>query len=398
MGQVFKVRLVGLIVAVLLMSCKKDNDSDLGEPDKEPEVVELSIVDKNTTPETKALLANLWAIQKKGFMFGHHDDLWYGRYWYNEPGRSDVKEVCGDYPAVFSVDFAEIMDDRYATSSGNEIRKRVILEAWGRGEVITACCHLNNPLTGGDSWDNSNNTVVKEILTEGSATNVKYLEWLDRLAEFALNLKDANGTLIPVLFRPYHEHTQTWSWWGKKCTTQNEFISFWRFTIEYLRDTKEVHNFLYAISPQMDGVQSATDLLFRYPGDDYVDFLGMDCYHGNNTNAFIHNLTNLSALSKEKMKPCGVTETGVEGILKDGIEYEKYWENEMLTPLIGRNISMIVMWRNAYDPHKQGHHFYGPVKGHSSEKSFLRLYKSSFSIFSKDLPNMYSPIDNITIN
>ena len=95
----------------------------------------LSIVDKYATAETKALLANLWMIADKGLMFGHHDDLWYGRYWYNEAGASDTKAVCGDYPAVFSVDFGEIMDDRYKNES-NSIRRRVILEARERGEVI----------------------------------------------------------------------------------------------------------------------------------------------------------------------------------------------------------------------------------------------------------------------
>ena len=154
------------------------------------EHVALRIVDKDATPQTKALLANLWAIAERGWMFGHHDDLWYGRYWYNEPGGSDTKAVCGDYPAVFSVDFAEIMDNRYG-SSANEIRRRVILEARERGEVILACAHLNNPKTGGDSWDNSSKEVVREILTEGTSTRSKYISWLDRLAAFALGLKDS---------------------------------------------------------------------------------------------------------------------------------------------------------------------------------------------------------------
>ena len=95
---------------------------------------QLTLVDKNATAETKALYANLWTIAEKGFMFGHHDDLWYGRYWYNEPGNSDTKAVCGDYPGVFSVDFGAIMDNRYQ-SEENDIRRRVIIEAYNRGEV-----------------------------------------------------------------------------------------------------------------------------------------------------------------------------------------------------------------------------------------------------------------------
>ncbi len=162
------------------------------------------------------MYARLWDIQQTGFMFGHHDDLFYGRKWYDVSGNSDTKEVCGDYPAVFSVDFAEIMDDRCEENEANAVRKRCILEARRRGEVIIACCHLNNPLTGGDSWDNSSAEVVRGILEDGSAVQAKFKTWLDRLATFAGELKDDQGKPIPVIFRPFHEHTQTWSWWGKK--------------------------------------------------------------------------------------------------------------------------------------------------------------------------------------
>lgn len=348
----------------------------------------LSMVDKDATAETKALYANLWKLAEEGFMFGHHDDLWYGRYWYNEPGMSDTKSVCGDYPGVFSVDFAEIMDNRYQNDANN-IRRRVIIEAYDRGEVITACCHLNNPLTGGDSWDNSRNDVVKEILTEGSSTRTKYLQWLDRCADFANNLKGSDGKLIPVIFRPYHEHTQTWSWWSSKCTTQEEFIRFWQFTITYLRDVKGVRNFIYAISPQMDanygdGVKAR--LLHRWPGDDYVDFIGMDCYHWNNKDAFSSNLTAMSALSVEKKKPCGVTETGPEGF-----SWNNYWTDHILSCAKGKRVSMIVMWRNKYVGNNESdRHFYSVYPGHPSENDFRTFYDDKTTFFSKDLPDMYS--------
>lgn len=350
--------------------------------------ITLKMVDKNATPETKALYANLWALAEKGFMFGHHDDLWYGRYWYDEPGKSDTKAVCGDYPGVFSVDFAEIMDNRYQNGANN-IRRRVIIEAYDRGEVITACCHLNNPLTGGDSWDNSSNEVVKSILTEGNATRTKYLQWLDRCAEFANNLRGSDGKLIPIIFRPYHEHTQTWSWWSSKCTTEAEFIEFWRFTISYLRDVKGVHNFIYAISPQMDGNYgdgTRSRLLHRWPGDDYVDFLGMDCYHWDNKNAFSSNLEAMSKLSIEKMKPCGVTETGPEGF-----SWNNYWTDHILACAKGKRISMIVMWRNKYvGSNESDRHFYSVYPGHPSEDDFRKMYDDPSTYFSNDLPDMYT--------
>ena len=349
--------------------------------------VTLSIVDKEATPETKALYANLWAVAEKGWMFGHHDDLWYGRYWYNEPGKSDTKAVCGDYPAVFSVDFAEIMDDRHNNSS-NAIRRRVILEARERGEVILACMHLNNPLTGGDSWDNSSKQVAKEILTDGSATRAKYKTWLDRCADFALNLKDARGNLVPVIFRPFHEHTQGWSWWGSSCTTDAEFVALWQFTIQYLRDEKNVHNFLYAISPQMDGVYDDTRgrLLFRWPGDEWVDFIGMDCYHGTNNKAFESNLKALEALSQEKRKPCAVTEDG-----KESFTEVDFWSQYLVGPLGAKRISMVTMWRNKYVGNNESDkHYYSVYPGHPSEDDFRKMYDDARSLFSRDLPDMYS--------
>ena len=60
------------------------------------------------TTETENLLANLKKVSSKGIMFGHHDDTNYGIGWDGEEGRSDVKSVCGDYPAVISFDLGHI--------------------------------------------------------------------------------------------------------------------------------------------------------------------------------------------------------------------------------------------------------------------------------------------------
>ncbi len=383
-----------ICLACMLPACSPEDDGVNGEPEPPAEAVILKLADKSATSETKALYSNLWAIQEKGFMFGHHDDLFYGRRWYNVPGGSDTKDVAGDYPAVLSIDFAPVMDDRHESDAAeNSIRERVCKEAYNRGMVITACLHLNNPLTGGDSWDNSSDQVVSEILKENSPTREKFNSWLDRLAEFALNLKGDDGKTIPIILRPFHEHTQSWSWWGSTCTTTAQFVALWQYTVDYLKNEKGVHSFIYAISPQMDSSKSVEDFYYRWPGDDYVDFIGMDSYQGINNNVFVNNLRALSAAAIAKKKPCGVTETGVEGFSK-----ADYWTNNILAPMTGRKVSMVVTWRNKYDPAEEGSHYFSVFKGHVSERDFVSFYESPLTFFAADLPDMYTMAENIEVH
>ena len=372
-----------------LVCCKKPDDP---KTDPEETKVVLTLADPNATAETKALYANLWALRDKGWMFGHHDDLMYGRKWYGTEGGSDTKDVCGDYPGVYGLDFSTFMDDRVSSSAEeNALRLKCMKEAYDRGMVILACMHLDNPLTGGDAWDNKNNQVVAEILKDGSTTQQKFNGWLDRLVTLAKGLKGSDGKLIPVIIRPFHEHTQGWSWWGSTCTTEREFIGLWQYFVMYMRKAG-VHNFIYAISPQMDSRKVESDFLYRWPGDEYVDFIGMDCYQGINNNVFVNNLKVLSTLSETKKKPAGVTETGVEGF-----KVEDYWITNIAAPMAGRKMSLLVTWRNKYDPTGSGNHYFSVFPGHVSVPSFMTLYERSDTYFCKDLPPMYQPVANITV-
>ena len=291
MRRYYFMLLMALAAVPLCSGCKGDGPARPVTPVVEP--VTLSIVDKDATPETKALYANLWAIREKGWIFVHQNDLLNGRKWQFTEGGSDTKDVCGDYPGIYAVDVASFMDGRTValqTLEENPHKLRTIKEAYDRGMVVMACMHLNNPLTGGDSWDNSSNQVVAEILKVGSTTNVKFNGWLDNLASLAKSLKGSDGVQIPIILRPFHEHGHEWSWWGSTCTTQAQYVALWKFLVDGMK-ARGVHNFLYAISPAINvKASSESDFLIRWPGDDYVDFLGMDCYIGINNTVFLNNL------------------------------------------------------------------------------------------------------------
>ena len=66
---------------------------------------------KQAEPEkTKAqqLMERLDSLRQKGIMFGHQDDPFYGLTWEYQNDSSDVKNTCGDYPAVMGFELGGI--------------------------------------------------------------------------------------------------------------------------------------------------------------------------------------------------------------------------------------------------------------------------------------------------
>jgi mannan endo-1,4-beta-mannosidase len=326
------------------------------------------LVDSLATPETVALYNKMDSLLNVGIMLGHQDDLAYGHRWYNQPDSSDVNNVTGHYPAVIGLEIGKIelstgfnLDSVYFHDMKQHIRK-----AHQLGAVNTISWHGDNIVTGGTAWDcDSLDKVVKSILP-GGANHEAFLKRLDKVADFFLDLKDDNGKLIPVIFRTYHEHTGAWFWWGSKQCTADEYKLLWTMTVEYLRDTRNVHNLLYAISPA--AVQTEEEYLSRYPGDKYVDIVGFDCYaNGENESktpeevaAQIErykpilktNLDIITAYAKKAGKIPALTETGMEGL-----PYSTFFTDALYNTIKDYKISYVLFWRNAFN---RSTHYYVP--------------------------------------
>lgn len=56
------------------------------------------------------------------------------------------------------------------------------------------------------------------------------------------------------------------------------------------------------------------------------------------------------------------------------------------------------MWRNKYDPEEKETHYYSVFKGEASSEDFIIMYNDNLSIFSKDLPDMYTIAESIVVN
>ena len=101
-------------------------------------------------------------------------------------GRSDIRDVTGQYPALYGFDLGRIeLGLAYNLDSVPFEKTRLFIrEAYDRGGVITLSWHLNNPLTGKTAWDNKPGAVAS--ILPGGAKNELYTIWLDRVAEFLI--------------------------------------------------------------------------------------------------------------------------------------------------------------------------------------------------------------------
>ena len=366
-----------LFLLVLFVRCSPENPTE----SKIPTAANDFLVDTLATPKTVALFRNLQELTDTGVMFGHQDATAYGVGWWAEPGRSDVKEVCGDYPAVYGWDLGDIHEAENLDGANFNNMQIWIKEAYARGGIITISMHLDNPVSGGNAWDNS--SAVSEILPN-RPYHAQYINTLSKIASFLSNLKTSDGIYIPVILRPYHEHSQSWPWWGMESCTSEEFYSLWQMTVEYFRDEKGIHHLLYAISPQ--DINYKSQYFERYPGDDWVDILGLDYYSLHNSYNIIKLGEALDMLGKEaeqRGKIMALTEVGV-----NKITVGNWWTNYLLTAIkyseYSRKTAWALVWRN----YSTEHHF-APFPGHESEANFLNFYQNSFTIFESDLPEMY---------
>jgi len=362
-----------LFFFILFYSCNSFYNEDYKKPD---------LVDENASNQIKELHKRLFYISKKGIAIGHQDDTSYGLGWNykDDPTtiKSDVEKVTGDFPAVFGFDLGWIeIDKQYNLDTVPfNLMRNLIIDAHKKGGIITISWHLQNPVTEGSSWDKT--TAVSSIIKGGSERE-KYELWISRVATFMASLQ-YNGEAIPVIFRPFHEMNGSWFWWGGENCDPKDYITLWQETVQLLRDKHNLHNILYAYSPNKLNPNDA--YLAYYPGDDYVDILGMDIYDFNNAEDYVKSVTNDLAIVKkvaaEKNKLFAFTETGLESL-----QTEK-WFTKVLYPAIENSgICWVLTWRN-YDTK----HHYMPYNGQLNEADFIEFEKLPKTLFLKDINSL----------
>ncbi len=352
-----------------------------------------TLADAKADRRTRMVYQCLQQVEREGkVLFGHQDALAYGVGWREAPGGSDVKAVCGDFPAVYGWELGDL-EHPDAVQNLDTVNfakmKGWIREGHKRGGIITISWHMDNFRTGGSSWDTTG--AVADILP-GGPKHEAYKASLDRFADFVGDLK-SGGFLkrkkIPILFRPFHEHTGHWFWWCRTHATPDEYKAIWRFTVSYLRDFKQLHNLIYVFNTA-ENINSEADFFEYYPGDEWVDILSLDNYsdvkNEEGSERLRTRLALLAEIAAKKGKVSALAETGLEGI-----PHQEWWTRVLLNgiqTLEGRPyVTYVMVWRNAN--HK---HHYAPYPGHISAPNFLEFYQHPATVFEKDMPDLYKRV------
>ncbi|WP_295653713.1 glycosyl hydrolase [uncultured Mucilaginibacter sp.] len=343
------------------------------------------MADSSATKETVILFYNLKKSAEKQVLFGHMEDNMNGYSgWTSGTGKSDVYDVTGVYPAMYGFDFGPVASLKRGKYSDEQLKHThdQVIEAYQRHGVITFSWHCNNPVSKGSFyWKDSPVNAVSEILP-GGAYNKVFAESLTKIADFANNAK-YKGKLIPIIFRPWHEFDGDWFWWGRSHCSIEEYKALYRYTVTYLRDTMHVTNFLYAWSPDCN-FKSRQQYTERYPGNAYVDVLGMDDYsdlkQGKSPDVAASKLQLITNMAAESHKIAAFTETGLENIPQAD------WYTTMLLKAMKQGhtqLAYVMVWSN------RPKSYWTPYKGHPAEADFVAFKNDPLLVFGDKAGDFY---------
>ena len=184
----------------------------------------------------------------------------------------------GDYPAVLGMDLISYSPARVAKGDNSSNVVERAIEYWngeeGKRGIVTLCWHWLAPekyITG--TWYSAFRPEETKKLNLTAIMNGEDGEGLallrkdiDNIAQQLLLMQQAG---VPVLWRPLHEASGGWFWWGAEGA--EPYLKLYKYLYHTLTDEYGLNNLIWVWNGQSPD---------WYPGDEYVDIIGVDIYAG----------------------------------------------------------------------------------------------------------------------
>jgi mannan endo-1,4-beta-mannosidase len=224
-----------------------------------------------------------------------------------------VYSVTGKYPAVMALDMMDYSPSRVARGTSSKAVENAV-EWHNKGGIVKFLWHWNAPKDLIDSEEHKwwsgfyTNAVTFNLAKAISKEDLEGYNLLLRdIDAIAVQLKRLRDLDIPVLWRPLHEASGGWFWWG--ASGNNAYKQLWILMYERMTNYHGLNNLIWI----WNGGHKDW-----FPGADYVDLAGEDIYtakrnYSSQSPKFYEIVEYLRELGT--MKPIGLTECGpVPGI------------------------------------------------------------------------------------
>ncbi len=179
----------------------------------------------------------------------------------------------GKYPALAGFDFMN-----HTRNFSWEIKDDLVKNAvywWSQKGMVACHWHWRDPLRTNDAFysptGSSGEKTYFDATKISDTLSVEYkamITDIDTIASYLIKLRNAN---VPVLWRPLHEASGKWFWWGYKGAEATKAL--WIVMYNRLVKHHRLNNLIWIWTSDIKG-----DNMSWYPGDEYVDILGMDIY------------------------------------------------------------------------------------------------------------------------
>ncbi|NIK77227.1 mannan endo-1,4-beta-mannosidase [Paenibacillus castaneae] len=230
--------------------------------------VEPKLVNPNADEQTRRLMTYLCDIYGSRILTGQQIGV------VSTPELDILHEVTGKYPAVYGFDFMNYSPSR--TERGSICSDTdIAIDWWKSGGIVTFCWHWNAPkdlidLPPEQSWDrgfytNATTFDVQKAMDDSESEEYKLIiRDIDAISAELQRLQDAG---VPVLWRPLHEASGGWFWWGAKGAAP--CIWLWKLMYDRMTNLHKLNHLIWVWNGQHAD---------WYPGDEYVDIIGEDIY------------------------------------------------------------------------------------------------------------------------
>lgn len=233
-------------------------------------------VSPNAQPGVAQLLSFLESVNGRYVLSGQQEIAWdLNR---QEEDFDYILKTTGKTPAVRGFDFLQYVYSPSVRANQNATERAI---AWAKsGGIVTFCCHLFMDLNSTNGSPQfyvpaanhgvGTNFDIRQAVIAGTPENTEFLAKLDLIAAELKKLRDAG---VVVLWRPFHECSGGWFWWGAQGAAPLK--QAWRIMFDRFTGQHGLNNLIWVFNPT-DTI--STNLPAWYPGDDVVDVISIDVY------------------------------------------------------------------------------------------------------------------------